>query len=84
MNSLALFMTLVFSVLSDLGITGFDIVFFIILIIIGLIIVLLIRVFLVLIPAVLIAIVVWLLTGDLFWAGIAFLVVAALSFLARL
>jgi hypothetical protein len=76
-------MAMVFSVLSDLGITGFDIVFFIILIIIGLIIILFIRIFLVLIPAVLIAIVVWLLTGDLFWAGIAFLIVAALSIFAR-
>jgi hypothetical protein len=39
---------------------------------------------LVLIPAILVAIVVWFLTGDLFWTGIAFLVVAALSLISKL
>jgi len=38
----------------------------------------------VLIPAILVAIVVYFLTGDLFWTGIAFLVVAALSILSKL
>jgi hypothetical protein len=68
-----------------LGLAGFDLTFFIILVIIGLIIIILIKIFLVLIPAILAAIVVYFLTGgDLFWTGIAFLVVAALSILAKL
>jgi hypothetical protein len=80
----AILMALVYSILSNLGISGFDVVFFIILIIIGLIIIILLKLFIVLIPAILVAIVVWFLTGDLFWTGIAFLVVAALSILAKL
>jgi hypothetical protein len=40
---------------------------------------------LVLIPAVLVAVVVYFLTGgDLFWTGIAFLFVAALSILSKI
>ena len=77
--------SLVYSILSSLGLGGFDIGFLIVLVIIGLIIIILIRIFLVLIPAILIAIVVYFLTGgDLFWTGIAFLVVAALSILTKL
>jgi hypothetical protein len=74
-------MTIVFSVLGSIG-SG--LIALIILVIIGLIIIVLIRLFLVLIPAILVAIVVYLLTGDLFWTGIAFLVVAALSILAKI
>jgi len=78
-------MSIVYSILSSLGLGGFDIGFLIVLVIIGLIIIVLIRIFLVLIPAILIAIVVYFLTGgDLFWTGIAFLVVAALSILTKL
>jgi hypothetical protein len=61
-----------------------DIVALVVLIIIGIIIILLIRLLLMLIPAVLIAIVVWFFTNSLFWAGIAFLVIAALSVLKKL
>ncbi len=72
-------------VLSILGSLGLDLTVLVILVIIGLIIIVLIKLFLVLIPAVLVAIVVYFLTGgDLFWTGIAFLVVAALSVLAKL
>jgi len=67
-----------------LGLGGFDIAFLIGLVIIGVIIIILIKLFLVLIPAILVAVVVWFLTGDLLWTGIAFLVVAALSLLAKL
>jgi hypothetical protein len=78
-------MSLVYSILSSLGLGGFDIGFLIALVIIGVIIIILIRIFLVLIPAILVAIVVYFLTGgDLFWTGIAFLVVAALSILTKL
>jgi hypothetical protein len=82
---LPLLLAVVHSVLDSLGLAGFDIAFLIILVIIGLVIVVLIRLFLVLIPAILVAIVVYFLTGgDLFWTGIAFLVVAALSVLTKL
>jgi hypothetical protein len=50
-----------------------------------LIIIVLIKLFVVLIPAILVAVVVYFLTGgDLFWTGIAFLIVAALSVLSKL
>lgn len=72
-------------ILFVLGNFTFDLTALIVLIIIGLIIIVLIKLFLVLIPAILVAIVVWFLTGgNLFWTGIAFLVVAALSILAKL
>jgi hypothetical protein len=75
-------MTIVMSILGGLGIS---LTALIILVIIGLIIIVLIKLFLVLIPAILVAVVVYFLTGgDLFWTGIAFLVVAALSVIAKL
>jgi len=78
-------MTLIYSILSSLGLGGFDIGFLVVLVIIGLVIIILVKLFLVLIPAILVAIVVYFLTGgDLFWTGIAFLVVAALSILSRI
>jgi hypothetical protein len=80
----AFLMVVIYSILSSLGLGGFDFYFLMILIIIGLVIIVLIKLFLVLIPAILVAVVVYFLTGDLFWTGIAFLVVAALSLLSRL
>ena len=81
-----LIMALIYLVLGIFdSIPQFDIAALIILVIIGIIIILLIRLLLMLIPAVLLAIVVWFLTnGSLFWAGITFLVVAALSILKKL
>lgn len=62
---------IIYSILSGLGLGGFDLTFLIILVIIGLIIIILIKLFLVLIPAILVAIVVYFITGgDLFWTGI--------------
>jgi hypothetical protein len=62
-----------------------DLVALVVLVIIGIIIILLIRLLIMLIPAVLLALVVWFLTGgSLFWAGITFLVIAALSILKKL
>ncbi len=61
-----------------------DIIVLIVLVIIGIIIIMLIRFLLMLIPAVLLALVVWFFTGSLFWAGITFLIVAALSILKKL
>ncbi len=60
-----------------------DLIGLIVLIIIGIIIVFLVKVFFMLIPAALVAIVVWFLTGSGWWAGIAFLVVAALSVIKK-
>ena len=78
-------MAIVYSVLESLGLGNIDWVFLLILVVIGLVIIVLLKLFLVLIPAVLIAIVVYFLTGgDLFWTGIAFLVVAALSLISKL
>jgi membrane protein implicated in regulation of membrane protease activity len=37
-----------------------------------------------LIPAALVAVVVWFLTDNLWWAGVAFLIIAALSILKKL
>ena len=61
-----------------------DIIALVVLVIIGIIIIMLIRLLIMLIPAVLLALVVWFFTGSLFWAGITFLVVAALSVLKKL
>lgn len=66
------------------SITQIDIITLVALVIIGVIIILLIRLLIMLIPAILLAIVVWLFTGSLFWAGITFLIVAALSMLKKL
>jgi hypothetical protein len=54
------------------------------LIILGLIILLVIKLIIVLIPAAIVAAVVYFLTGSMWWAGLAFLIVAALSVLKRL
>jgi len=78
-------LALVSIILAVLGSFELDLVALIGLVIIGIIIIVLIRLVLILIPAVLLAFAVWLLTdGSLFWAGIAFLVVAALSILKKL
>ena len=66
------------------SIPQFDIIALVVLVIIGIIIILLIRLLLILIPAVLLALVVWFFTGSLFWAGITFLIIAALSILKKL
>ena len=85
MYFLPFLMVVVHSILDSLGLGSVDWVFLLILVIIGLVIIVLIKLFLVLIPAILAAILVYFLTGgDLFWTGIAFLVVAALSILAKL
>ena len=62
----------------------YDIVGLIGLIILGLIILLVIRLIIVLVPAAIVAIVVYFLTNSTWWAGLAFLIVAALSILKKL
>ncbi|MCW4045704.1 MAG: hypothetical protein NWE94_09345 [Candidatus Bathyarchaeota archaeon] len=71
-------------ILAVLGSFELDIVALIGLVILGLIIIMLIRLLLILIPAGLVAFAVWYFTGNLLWAGIAFLVIAALSVLRKL
>ena len=62
----------------------YDVAFLVLLLVIGLvIIVLLAKVLLFVLPAAIIAFVVWFLTGSIFWAGVAFLVVALISLLRR-
>ena len=63
---------------------GLDLLGIIGLIIIGLIIIFVIRLLFMLIPAALVAFVIWFFTGSLWWAGIAFLLIAALSILKKL
>ena len=78
-------MAVIYAVLGIFdSIPQFDILALVVLVIIGIIIILLIRLLLMLIPAVLLALVVWFFTNSLFWAGITFLVVAALSLLKKL
>jgi len=73
------------SVLSSFGLGSLNIPFLIILVIIGLIIIVLIKLFLILIPAIIVAAIVYFVTGgNLFWTGIAFLIVALLSLLSRI
>ena len=61
-----------------------EVAMLLILLIIGiLIIVVIVKVFLFILPGAIVALVVWLLTGSLFWAGVAFLIVAFISILRR-
>jgi hypothetical protein len=73
-------------ILEELGLSllGIDIAGLIMLIIIGIIIIFIIRLLLMLIPAALVAIVVWFITGSVWLAGIAFLLIAALSILKKI
>jgi hypothetical protein len=76
-----LIMAVIYAVMGIFdSIPQFDIIALVVLVIIGIIIILLIRLLLILIPAVLLALVVWFLTGSLFWAGITFLVMQLYPF----
>jgi hypothetical protein len=62
----------------------FEIIALLILLVIGLLIlVLIIKVIFLFLPAAIVAIVVWFLTGSLFWAGVAFLIIAVISIIGR-
>jgi len=80
----AMFLPIIYSVLSSLGLGAISIPLLIVLVVIGLIIIILIKLFLVLIPAIIVAAMVYFVTGDLFWTGVAFLVVALLSILSKI
>jgi hypothetical protein len=78
------FLTAIYSILSSVGLGWLNLPLLIILVIIGLIIIVLIKLFLVLIPAIIIAAIVYFITGDLLWTGIAFVVVALISIAAKI
>jgi hypothetical protein len=62
----------------------FDIILLVILLFIGIVIIVIVaHVLLFVLPAAIIAVVVWFLTGNLFWAGVAFLIVALISLVRR-
>ncbi len=82
--SFALFLPTIFSILSSLGLDWLNLPLLIILIIIGLIIIVLIKLFIVLLPAIIVAAIVYFLTGDLLWTGIAFVIIALISIAARI
>jgi len=68
----------------SLSLFGYDVIGLIGLVVLGLIIIFIIRLVLILIPAIIVAVVVWFFTGSMWWAGIAFPVIAALSVLKKL
>jgi hypothetical protein len=62
----------------------YGILLLVLLLVIGIVIIILIaKVLLFILPAAIIAFVVWFLTNSLFWAGVAFLVVAFISLIRR-
>ena len=81
----AVLLTLIYSILSSLGLGWLSLPLLIVLVIIGLIIIVLIKLFIVLLPAIIVAAIVYFLTnGDLLWTGIAFVVVALISIAAKI
>jgi hypothetical protein len=62
----------------------YDAALLLLLLVIGLIVIVVVaKILLFILPAGIIALAVWFLTGSLFWAGVAFLVVAFISLLRR-
>jgi hypothetical protein len=62
----------------------YELALLLLLLIIGIaIIILIVKILLFILPAAIVALVVWLLTGSLYWAGVAFLIVAFLTLLKR-
>jgi hypothetical protein len=62
----------------------YELLFLFLLVIVGLVIIILIaKVLLFILPGAIIALVIWLLTGSLLWAGIAFIVVSVISLVRR-
>jgi hypothetical protein len=61
-----------------------DLTLLLLLLVIGIIIIIVVvKILLFVLPAAIIALVVWFLTGSLFWAGVAFVFVALISLLKR-
>ena len=61
-----------------------DVILLILLLVVGLVIIILLaKVLLFALPAAIVALVVWFLTGSVFWAGVAFLIIALISLVKR-
>jgi uncharacterized membrane protein YfcA len=84
MMFILVFLTAIFSILSSLGLGWLSVPLLIVLVVVGLIVIVIIKLFLVLIPAIIIAAIVYFVTGDFLWTGIAFLVVALISIAAKI
>jgi hypothetical protein len=56
---------------------------FLALLVVGLLLIMVIGALIFLLPAVILAVVVWFLTGSVFWAGVVFLVIAVISLLKK-
>lgn len=72
--------------LMSLLVLGFlgDVVFLFLLLIVGIVIIVVFaHALLFILPAGIVAVVVWFLTGSIFWAGVAFLIVALISLIKR-
>jgi hypothetical protein len=68
---------------SVFGIPMVDIVFGFALLVVGIIVIMLIGALIFLLPAAILAVIVWFLTGSMFWAGVVFLVIAVISLLKK-
>jgi len=85
MPLMSFFAAVIYAILDGFGFAGTAIVTLIILVVIGLIIIVFLKFLIILIPAILVAIVVYFLTGgNLFWTGLAFLLVALLSLVRKI
>ena len=80
----AFLLTLIYFSINSLIPSWLNLPLLIILVLIGLVIIVLIKLFIVLIPAIIVAAIVYFFTGSLFLAGIAFVVVALLSIIAKI
>ena len=74
----------IYSILDSLHLGWLNLPLLIVLVVVGLVIIVLIKLFIVLLPAIIVAAIVYFLTGDLLWTGIAFVVVALISIAAKI
>jgi hypothetical protein len=68
---------------SVFGVPVIDLIMGFGLLVVGVIVIMIIGALIFLLPAAILAVVVWFLTGSMFWAGIIFLVIAVISLLRR-
>jgi signal transduction histidine kinase len=68
---------------SVFGVPVIDLIIGFGLLVIGVIVIMIIGALIFLLPAAILAVVVWFLTGSMFWAGVVFLVIAVISLLKK-
>jgi hypothetical protein len=68
---------------SVFGVPVIDLIMGFGLLVVGVIVIMLIGALIFLLPAAILAVVVWFLTGSMFWAGVVFLVIAVISLLKK-